>query len=158
MNNDRRFAANRDTVLNKLQEHSIVPIDLRVLEDSTVNELGLDNFFHTYVLPFNLHTILGQIVDRLFKKSPDEKIHFNINDDLDAISWIISYGICNEKGEAYFDEKQAIMFSSKYKDLTYYFCWEVLKTNGFTREAKQALVGNSEGTKASEISSEQQAT
>lgn len=143
---ERVFSKLASQIIEKVQTHAVIPIDLDSLQDEDVQKLGLNNFLFTHILPFNIHMKLGQIVDRLFKESPDNMINANMNNDLKAISWIISYGIVDDKGDPIFSEENAVLFSSKYTDLVYFLCWEVLKTNGFVKQVRQELVGNSEGT------------
>lgn len=120
-------------------------------------DLNLINAFHTHVMPVGLKLKLTELVDKLFKESPSQSIEFDINRNGIAISWLVSYGIVDSEGLPYFTEEQALLFCGSLESIVYRMCWEVLKANGMTPQAKREIVGNSDGTSSSSTSSESQA-
>lgn len=149
-----KYSGLRDNVLGKLQKIEKVPVTFRDVNTELVDALDVRGLFFAQVLDFQDKTKLYHLFDRLSKEN-EGVVTGAFNDDVLAVAWICMKGIVDSTGCPFFTEEDIVKFSGKYISLAYDLAQSVCEVNDITSKAKQATVGNLEGTDQPENSSEQ---
>lgn len=164
MTSPTQYAALRDHVLGVIQGHEIIPIEWKDPAAKAIAQtLNLSETFFAQIFAFPQKVKANQLLTRMIEEAKstgdplasEGKIAYDLFGNLEAIAWLLTNGIVDEKGLPFFEIKDALLFSSKLESIVYELCWNVLICNNLTVSSKQATVGNSVGTESLETSSAQ---